>query len=212
MAPRPWGRETGEWVRGRCGVSSLHPLAERGPFGIVVLRSRPLAQPFPPAPGPVCPEGAGALPHRGRWPRGSPSLFCLHISTVKMSFLMTRRKIKRRQNNIAAFTGRGRGRGREGDREPRDRRHEGETETASCYTHIWKGAFLKQRDGGKTEKPFPAAGLQLRAGPGVVLGAPGPDGRGGEGQHLKWGGRGRPGPASGPGGSGHPSSLARGPS
>lgn len=74
LSQAPGKGQTGEQLRGRGGVSSLRSLAERGPFGIVVSRSRPLARPFPPAPGPVCPEGAGTLPPGGLWPHRVPPL------------------------------------------------------------------------------------------------------------------------------------------
>lgn len=40
------------------------------------------------------------------------------------------------------------------------------------------------------QKPFPSAGLELRAGPGVVLGRQAWCGHWGRGQHLKWAGGG----------------------
>lgn len=61
-----------------------------------------------------------------RPPLRVPALwFCFHISTVKMSFLRTRKRAKRRQNNIAAFIGRGWGgkerkMGKEKDKRQRD--------------------------------------------------------------------------------------------
>lgn len=93
---------------------------------------------------------------------------------------MTRKRVKRRQNNIAAFMGRGRWRRWEKRRTETYRWGVRDTDRQKFTLEFNKnpeGSILKnQRDvGWETEKPFPTEGLELRWVLGVVLGAPGPD-------------------------------------
>lgn len=75
-----------------------------------VLRSRPREPPPPAAPSPGSARTLG--PHtvslRSPGPHGAPPHSAFTFSTVKMSFLRTRKKIKR-QHHRAAFAGWGMG-------------------------------------------------------------------------------------------------------
>lgn len=93
---------------------------------------------------------------------------------------MTRKRVKRRQNNIAAFMGRGWWGRRKKRRTETERRRVRDTDREKFTLEFNKNPegsiFKNQRDMGReTEKPFPAEGLELHWVLGVVLGAPGPD-------------------------------------